>query len=144
MIFRSTISLCVSTVLLCTYAVAAEKPNLLWITSEDNNVQWVGCYGHPNADTPRIDQLAQEGFRYTHCFATTPGLRGHSEALGLPESMPFRWALSQCVAAIGFRTKKFPTLQMHFVARDTIASIIIKPITTLAVAMTKTAGILPH
>ena len=72
MIFRSTISLCVSTVLLCTYAVAVEKPNLLWITSEDNNVQWVGCYGHPNADTPRIDQLAQEGFRYTHCFATTP------------------------------------------------------------------------
>ncbi len=64
--------LCASISLLCPSEVTAELPNLLWITSEDNNVQWVGCYGYPNADTPRIDQLANEGFRYTHCFATTP------------------------------------------------------------------------
>lgn len=72
MILRSVFSLCASSILLCTSVLATERPNLLWITSEDNNVQWVGCYGHPNADTPRIDQLAKEGFRYTHCFATTP------------------------------------------------------------------------
>ena len=24
---------------------AAEKPNILWITSEDNGVSWVSCYG---------------------------------------------------------------------------------------------------
>lgn len=53
-------------------ATTPEQPNILWITSEDNNIQWVGCYGNPNADTPRIDKLAEEGFRYTHCFATTP------------------------------------------------------------------------
>ena len=53
-------------------ATIPERPNILWITSEDNNIQWVGCYGNPNADTPRIDKLAEEGFRYTHCFATTP------------------------------------------------------------------------
>ncbi len=53
-------------------ATTPERPNILWITSEDNNIQWVGCYGNPNADTPRIDKLAEEGFRYTHCFATTP------------------------------------------------------------------------
>lgn len=53
-------------------AVPDEQPNLLWITSEDNNIQWVGCYGNPNGDTPHIDRLAREGFRYTHCFATTP------------------------------------------------------------------------
>lgn len=72
MILRFRITLYVSIFLLCTAAHATERPNLLWITSEDNNVQWVGCYGHPNANTPRIDQLAQEGFRYTNCFATTP------------------------------------------------------------------------
>lgn len=44
------------------------KPNILWITSEDNGVKWVGCYGGTNAKTPAIDQLATEGFRYTHCF----------------------------------------------------------------------------
>lgn len=44
------------------------RPNILWITSEDNGVSWVGCYGGTNAETPAIDQLAREGFRYTHCF----------------------------------------------------------------------------
>ena len=47
---------------------AADRPNLLWITSEDNGISWVGCYGSKNAKTPNIDQLAKEGFRYTHCF----------------------------------------------------------------------------
>lgn len=44
------------------------RPNILWITSEDNGVSWVSCYGGTNASTPAIDQLAREGFRYTHCF----------------------------------------------------------------------------
>ena len=47
---------------------AGEKPNILWITSEDNGVSWVSCYGGTNAKTPTIDKLAKEGFRYTHCF----------------------------------------------------------------------------
>jgi N-sulfoglucosamine sulfohydrolase len=45
-----------------------KTPNILWITSEDNGVSWVSCYGGTNANTPAIDQLAKEGFRYTHCF----------------------------------------------------------------------------
>lgn len=44
------------------------RPNLLWITSEDNGIQWVGSYGGVNVKTPNIDLLAEEGFRYTHCF----------------------------------------------------------------------------
>ncbi|WP_372725542.1 sulfatase-like hydrolase/transferase, partial [Novipirellula sp.] len=47
---------------------ADERPNILWITSEDNGISWVSCYGGTNAQTPAIDQLAKEGFRYTHCF----------------------------------------------------------------------------
>jgi arylsulfatase A-like enzyme len=52
----------------------AEKkpPNILWLTSEDNNVDWVGCYGNPHADTPNIDKLATEGFQYMHCYANAP------------------------------------------------------------------------
>ncbi|MBL7220894.1 MAG: sulfatase [Phycisphaerae bacterium] len=49
-------------------APAAAKPNILWITSEDNGISWVSCYGGVNAKTPAIDKLAEEGFRYTHCF----------------------------------------------------------------------------
>ncbi len=45
-----------------------KRPNILWITSEDNGISWVSCYGGTNAYTPAIDQLAEEGFRYTNCF----------------------------------------------------------------------------
>lgn len=51
---------------------AAEKPNILWLTCEDNNVNWVGCYGNPYATTPNIDALAAEGFQYMHCYANAP------------------------------------------------------------------------
>lgn len=49
-------------------ALASDRPNILWITSEDNSISWVSCYGSKNARTPNIDQLAAEGFRYKHCF----------------------------------------------------------------------------
>ena len=46
----------------------SDQPNILWITSEDNSISWVSCYGSTNAHTPAIDQLAKEGFRYLYCF----------------------------------------------------------------------------
>ncbi|CAA6678235.1 MULTISPECIES: sulfatase-like hydrolase/transferase [unclassified Lentimonas] len=49
-----------------------ERPNILWLTSEDNNIAWVGCYGNPNAKTPNIDQLADDGFQYMHAYASAP------------------------------------------------------------------------
>lgn len=51
-------------------AVAAERPNLLWITSEDNS-PYLGCYGDPQAFTPRLDRLAAEGVRYRNAFANS-------------------------------------------------------------------------
>lgn len=53
-------------------ASAADRPNILWLTSEDNSVDWVGCYGNPHAETPNIDKLASEGFRYLHCYSNAP------------------------------------------------------------------------
>ena len=48
-----------------------DLPNILWITSEDNS-PFLGCYGDQNASTPNLDQLAREGFRYTHAYANCP------------------------------------------------------------------------
>lgn len=53
-------------------ASALEKPNILWLTSEDNSISWIGCYGNPQATTPNIDKLATEGFQYMHCYANAP------------------------------------------------------------------------
>lgn len=50
---------------------AADRPNILWITSEDNS-PYLGCYGDANAHTPNLDRLASEGVRYRHAFANSP------------------------------------------------------------------------
>lgn len=52
-------------------AGAAELPNILWITSEDNGCE-LGCYGDDYAVTPNIDSLAAKGLRYTNCLSTAP------------------------------------------------------------------------
>ncbi|PHS19040.1 MAG: sulfatase [Blastopirellula sp.] len=59
-------------VLITSSAFAADRPNILWLTCEDNNINWVGCYGNPHAETPHIDKLATEGFQYMHCYANAP------------------------------------------------------------------------
>ena len=54
------------------FSYANNRPNILWITSEDNNVTWVGAYNNPHVHTPFIDQLSSEGFRYTEAYANAP------------------------------------------------------------------------
>jgi arylsulfatase A-like enzyme len=48
-------------------AAAADRPNILWLVSEDNDT-FLGCYGDPIAKTPTLDKLAQEGVLYERCF----------------------------------------------------------------------------
>lgn len=52
-------------------AKAADRPNILWITSEDNS-PYLGCYGDPLAVTPHLDRLAAQGVRYRRAFANAP------------------------------------------------------------------------
>ena len=60
--------------LACTLdaTAAQDRPNFLWITSEDNSAWFIGCYGNPQARTPNLDRLASQGVRYTHAFANAP------------------------------------------------------------------------
>ncbi|HEV7347653.1 sulfatase-like hydrolase/transferase [Telluribacter sp.] len=48
-----------------------DRPNILWIVSEDNS-PLLGCYGDTFATTPNIDKMATQGVRYTNAFATAP------------------------------------------------------------------------
>lgn len=50
---------------------AADRPNVLWITSEDNGPQ-LGCYGDGFADTPNLDALAARGVCYDRCWSNAP------------------------------------------------------------------------
>jgi arylsulfatase A-like enzyme len=47
------------------------RPNILWITSEDNG-QHLGCYGDQFADTPNLDALAQKSVRFLNAWANAP------------------------------------------------------------------------
>jgi arylsulfatase A-like enzyme len=63
--------LCVCVLLITPAAHAAGRPNILWVTSEDNS-PYLGCYGDPLAHTPHLDRLAAQGVRYRNAFANAP------------------------------------------------------------------------
>jgi N-sulfoglucosamine sulfohydrolase len=50
---------------------AQERPNVLIFIADDISYNDFGCYGHPVIKTPNIDQLAQNGLRFTNAFLTT-------------------------------------------------------------------------
>jgi arylsulfatase A-like enzyme len=51
--------------------LAADKPNILWLTSEDHGPQ-MGCYGDSFATTPNVDKLAAKGLLYTRAWSCAP------------------------------------------------------------------------
>ena len=53
------------------FAIADERPNVVWIVSDDLGPE-LGCYGYPDVATPNLDRLAKEGTRFTHAFSTAP------------------------------------------------------------------------
>ena len=48
---------------------AAERPNILFIMSDDHAAHAISAYGSRVNQTPNIDRLAKEGMRFDHCFA---------------------------------------------------------------------------
>ncbi len=50
---------------------AADKPSILWLTSEDHG-QHMGCYGDPLARTPHVDALAAKGMIFRHAWSNNP------------------------------------------------------------------------
>ena len=50
----------------------AEQPNIVFILADDMGYGDLGCYGHPEAKTPVIDQLARDGVRFTQHYANGP------------------------------------------------------------------------
>ena len=47
------------------------KPNFVIIMTDDQGYQDLGCYGSPDIKTPRIDQMAREGMKFTSFYAQT-------------------------------------------------------------------------
>lgn len=48
----------------------ARRPNVVMILTDDHAAHAVGAYGSVVNSTPRIDEIAAEGWRFDNCFAT--------------------------------------------------------------------------
>ncbi len=53
-------------------AFAADRPNILWIVSEDNSAHYMALYGDEHCRTPNIDALAARGNAFMFAHANGP------------------------------------------------------------------------
>ncbi len=51
-----------------TLCSAAEKPNIIFILTDDLGWGDLGCYGHPHIKTPYLDRLAKQGALFTQFY----------------------------------------------------------------------------
>jgi arylsulfatase A-like enzyme len=49
----------------------SKPPNIIFILTDDQRFDALGCMGNPIIKTPHIDALAKNGVRFTHMFCTT-------------------------------------------------------------------------
>ncbi|MDR1958840.1 MAG: sulfatase-like hydrolase/transferase [Planctomycetaceae bacterium] len=47
---------------------AAEKPNIVFIYTDDQSFNTIAAFGHPIVKTPNLDRLAREGIHFTNAY----------------------------------------------------------------------------
>ena len=50
----------------------AAAPNLLFVFTDQQSFDMLGCYGNTQIQTPHLDQLADEGIRFEYCISSSP------------------------------------------------------------------------
>ncbi len=65
------LTLCALALFCAADAAENSRPNILWISSEDNGPQ-LGCYGDKYATTPNVDRLAAKGMLYRRVWSCAP------------------------------------------------------------------------
>ena len=50
----------------------AQRPNLMFLLSEDNSIHYLRLYGYEHGRTPHIEKLAAEGLTFNHAFSNAP------------------------------------------------------------------------
>ena len=61
-------------------ASAAERPNIVFIFTDDHAAHAMSCYGSRVNETPHMDRIAAEGMKFENCFCTN-SLCGPSRAV---------------------------------------------------------------
>ena len=102
----------VISVRLATLLQAAEKPNIVIIFTDDQGYGDLACYGNKKTKTPRLDQLAREGTRFTSFYSQT--VCGPSRSALLTGRQPLRskgWGMpaseitwAEWIRKVGYQT----------------------------------------
>ena len=50
----------------------SRKPNFLYLITDQQRADWLGCYGHPVVKTPNIDRIAKNGTRFDDFHVALP------------------------------------------------------------------------
>jgi len=102
-----------------------DKPNILFIMTDQQRGDWLRCAGHDTIQTPHLDQLADEGTRFSRAFSECPvciparytlmtGL--YPETIGLRANravhMPIAETLPYMLGRAGYQTQAVGKL--HF------------------------------
>ncbi len=58
--------------LLATMVVAADRPNIVWIVSEDNSIHYLAHFFDGGAAAPQIESLAAHGLTFDHAYSNAP------------------------------------------------------------------------
>ena len=58
--------------LLNSCSAKGKKPNVVFLLTDDQRYDALGCAGNPIIRTPNMDWLAQNGIRFENAFVTTP------------------------------------------------------------------------
>ena len=48
------------------------RPNILWLCTDQQRFDTLGCYGNPFVRTPNLDRLAQSGVRFANAYCQNP------------------------------------------------------------------------
>ena len=70
-------------------ALAAEKPNFVFIFSDDVNRDTWGVYGNPDCKTPHIDKLAAEGMLFENMYCAVAMLVRSVASATAADTPPF-------------------------------------------------------
>ena len=82
-----------------SHAASDRPPNIIFMFADDLGYGDLGCYGHPYARTPALDQLAKEGTRFSQFYVT--GVTCNPSRTGLMTGL-FPPRFPKYAAAFGF------------------------------------------
>ncbi|MBD3322053.1 MAG: sulfatase-like hydrolase/transferase, partial [Chitinivibrionales bacterium] len=85
-------------------ATKQQKPNIIYMLADDMGYGDLSCFGHSTITTPHLDNLADEGVKFTDCYSAAP-ICSPARAGFLTGRTPNRVGMHSIIGGTYFRSK---------------------------------------